>query len=499
MTRKALFVMIVVLSTALMGCAGWFSNVEGAPDEEIEIGNEAQDSHENAGESIEMEEGEVAVDEMPPPAIATGASAPESESVEEAIEAPRDMGGGGGGGEDEAGGLGGGPVEEPITRGDDADVPERGAESLSEEPSESEVDETWQGGSSLQAGATDDNENFEAYLQYRHDYLDFVGESTVHDVNISERHVIRVNTPNGQPVLGARVSVYTGQTLVAEMRTPATGIVYFFPLADAESADEGSFVVTVDKDAEEANFTLERGDPRGDEWIIELDVLSAQPPVNLDVLFLFDTTQSMADEFQDLQQDITSISSRVDALPARPDARFGLVAYRDRGDEYVTQVYDFTPDVVAFQEDLMDERAVGGNDLPESLNEALHDAIWEPEWRVENTVSLIILVADAPPHLDYADDDDYAVEMVEAARRGIKIHAIAAPGLDDTGRYGEYVFRQMAQYTGGYYIAIEEGGSAEEGAPHTVPEGSYTVEDLDDLVVRLIEEELANLTQSEQQ
>jgi hypothetical protein len=239
----------------------------------------------------------------------------------------------------------------------------------------------------LQAGETDDNETFDAYLQYRRDYPSFSGAGPVNDVDVSERHVIHVTTPDGMPVLGARVRVYAEQTLVAEMRTPATGIVYFFPLAESASALESVFNVTVDKDGVEASFTLERGDPRGDEWTVELDVPPTQPPVNLDVLFLLDATGSMSDEIEQLQGNILSISDQVAALPSQPNVRFGLVTYRDQGDEYVTRVYDFTPDVQEFQENLMEVEASGGDDYAESLNEGLHDAIWEPEWRVENTVA----------------------------------------------------------------------------------------------------------------
>ena len=37
----------------------------------------------------------------------------------------------------------------------------------------------------------------------------------------------------------------------------------------------------------------------------------------------------------------------------------------------------------------------------------LHDALHNVEWRGEDTVKLIFLIADAPPHLDYAQDYDY--------------------------------------------------------------------------------------------
>ena len=61
------------------------------------------------------------------------------------------------------------------------------------------------------------------------------------------------------------------------------------------------------------------------------------------------------------------------------------------------------------------------------------------------------LVADALPHLDYAQDEDYAAEMVRARRKGIKIFAVASSGMD---QQGEYVFRQLAQQTMGRFLFI---------------------------------------------
>jgi hypothetical protein len=479
MARKMLFVMMVVLSVALVGCAafGPVGTAEEPLEEQVIEGQVGEVAAENAGVEEEAFEAEPMVEEVAP---SSGA-----DTAEGVVEAPRDMGGGGEGAE--AGGLGGGPDETVVDRGSSAemtgDVPDWESQQLP----------------ALQAGETDDNEDFEDYLDYRRYYPDLSGAGPVNDVDVSERHVIHVTTPNGTPVLGARVRVYAGQSLVAEMRTPATGIVYFFPFADGTSALEGAFNVTVEKDGVETDFTLERGNPLGDEWSVELDVPPTQPPINLDVLFLLDATGSMSDEIEQLQDNILSISDQVDALPSQPNVRFGLVAYRDRGDQYITRVYDFTPDVREFQDALMQVRASGGDDYPESLNEGLHDAIWEPEWRIENTVSLIFLVADAPPHLDYANDYNYAEEMVEAARRGIKIHPIASSGLDVQG---EYIYRQIAQYTGGHFIflAYEETpqASGEPGTDHHIEEGSYSVEDLDNLVVRLIEEELANLSLGQQ-
>jgi hypothetical protein len=343
----------------------------------------------------------------------------------------------------------------------------------------------------LQAGEIDDNAEWDDYLLYRREFLTD-GFYPVHDVDVTGRHIINVRTTDDFPVLSARVRIYSGQALVSDTRTYATGQTLFFPNANPRFADEESFEVTVEKGDAIAEFTLNVNEIN--EWHVVLgQIAPTQERVNLDVLFLIDATGSMADEIEQLQSNILSISAQIDALPSRPNTRYGMVTYRDRGDEYVTRVYDFTPDVGEFQNDLNRVRASGGGDTPESLNEALYDAVHRPEWRVDNTVSLVFLVADAAPHLDYGNDADYAEEMAEAARLGIKIHPIASSGLDPQG---EFIFRQIGQYTMGHFIFLTyEGEQGGFDRPDLEAGGQdYSVGALDELVLRLIEDELDALS-----
>ena len=59
------------------------------------------------------------------------------------------------------------------------------------------------------------------------------------------------------------------------------------------------------------------------------------------MLFLVDATGSMADEINQIQSTIFDVAAQIDALPERPDVRYGLVTYRDRGDSFVTRTYEF--------------------------------------------------------------------------------------------------------------------------------------------------------------
>ena len=337
----------------------------------------------------------------------------------------------------------------------------------------------------LRAGSVDDNAEWDDYLLYRLRCAEW--NILVHQIEISERHIIQITNEQGQPVLGAKVTISDDSGLeLGSMYTHADGKILFFPLASS-SPDAQRYHVLVEKGSDEADFILERDDR---EHSIVLDAISANNPIRLDVHFLIDATGSMSDEIQQLKANMITISERIHALPSNPDVRFGMTIYRDRGDLFVSRSFEFTPDIDRFTEELRNIAAEGGGDYPESLNEGLHNAIHLPEWRVEETVSLIFLVADAPPHLDYANDYDYAEDVFEAVERGIKIFPLASSGLDDQG---EYIFRQIAQVSSGKFLFLTygAGGAPGDETPHHVDD--YSVLSLDELVVRLVEEELAHL------
>ncbi|UCF62229.1 MAG: VWA domain-containing protein [Anaerolineaceae bacterium] len=352
----------------------------------------------------------------------------------------------------------------------------------SEEPRDGDVSQR----PNLRAGSVDDNAEWDDYLLYRLRFAEW--NIRVHDIDVSERHIIQITNGQGQPVLGTKVTISddAGREL-GSMYTHADGKVLFFPLASS-SPDAQLYQILAEKGSASADFTLNRNER---DHTLVLDTPSAKVPVRLDVHFLIDATGSMSDEIEQLKANMITISERIHALPSSPDVRFGMTIYRDRGDLFVSRTFEFTPDIERFTEELRNIAAEGGGDYAESLNEGLHNAIHLPEWRVDDTVSLIFLVADAPPHLDYANDYDYAEDVFEAVERGIKIFPLASSGLDDQG---EYIFRQLAQISAGKFLFLTygAGGAPGDETPHHVDD--YSVLSLDELVVRLVEEELAQLS-----
>lgn len=353
----------------------------------------------------------------------------------------------------------------------------------------------------LRAGEIDDNAEWDDYQDYRNDFLDDYGTFGVRDVDTRGRQVIRVVDSEGNPVLNACVQIFNGDSHINSTLTYATGMTMFFPNLNDSTRYIDNFRVVVSKGEAVTEATLDR-EVIGGVTIIELPINQQYERVQLDVMFLLDATGSMGDEIAQLQGNILTISEQIDVLPDNVDVRYGLVTYLDRGDVYVTRVHEFTNSVAEFQDNLIAVVAQGGGDYPESMNEGLDMALNAVEWRDGDTVKVAFLVADAPPHVDYQDDADYSLLMQDALSRGIKIHGIASGGLQPEG---EFVMRQITQFTMGHFLFLtyEEGvvGTVGDERPDLevgTPEdeqgvGDYSVSQLDELVLRLITDEIASL------
>ena len=145
----------------------------------------------------------------------------------------------------------------------------------------------------------------------------------------------------------------------------------------------------------------------------------------IEVVFVLDTTSSMSGLIQAAKEKIWSIATTMASARQNPDIRMGLVAFRDRGDAYITRSYDLSNDLDSMYASLMDFRAQGGGDGPESVNQALHDAVHDMSWSADsNTYKVVFLVGDAPPHMDYHNDVKYPVTLEVARRKGIVVNAI---------------------------------------------------------------------------
>ena len=147
--------------------------------------------------------------------------------------------------------------------------------------------------------------------------------------------------------------------------------------------------------------------------------LTHQRP-KIEVVFVLDTTSSMSGLIDTAKEKIWSIANTMASAQTAPDIHMGLVAFRDRGDAYVTRVTDLSQDLDSMYATLIDFRAEGGGDGPESVNKALYDAIESISWSEDpNSYKVVFLVGDAPGHMDYQNEMQYPQIVALAQQKGI--------------------------------------------------------------------------------
>lgn len=336
------------------------------------------------------------------------------------------------------------------------------------------------------AGMVNDNANFAEYLAFRS------RTQVPHRArDISERYLLEVKDAQGRGIPDAEVAVRAASGHAMWARTDTAGQVWLHPNA-FDPARSQAYEVVARKGGHQSVATLVRGQKSAVEVRLDSRVTAAAR-AKLDLVFLIDATGSMADEIDKLKSTLQSIATDVARLPSQPDLCFGLVAYRDKTDAFLLRSHDFTNDLNAFQGVLNALHAAGGGDYPEAMNEALNATVHSLRWRGDGTTRMVVLLADAPPHLDYGGPQ-YDDDMLAALGKGIKIFSVGASGLD---KQGEYIQRQIAQYTGGRFVFLTyaqahnpASGPGRETA-HDV--NNYSVDTLDRLIVRLVTEELGKL------
>ncbi|MGJ7546685.1 vWA domain-containing protein [Variovorax sp. LT1R16] len=335
------------------------------------------------------------------------------------------------------------------------------------------------------AGMVDDNADFGEYLRFRD------RTSVVHRArDVQQRYLLQVRTARGAVVPDAEVAVRAPGGAAMWARTDAGGRAWLHPDAFDPNASQ-VYEVAVRKNGRQAGGFLQRGQKSAVDIVLSDDAAPAR--ARLDLVFLIDATGSMADEIGRLKSTLRTIAAEVAQLPSRPDTCFGLVAYRDKGDAFLLRSHDFTNNLDAFQGVLNALQANGGGDYPEAMNEALHETVHKLSWRGSGATRMVVLLADAPPHLDYGGPQ-YDDDMMVALGKGIKVFSVGASGLD---KQGEYIQRQIAQYTGGRFVFLTykdaERPASGPGRETVHDVGNYSVQTLDRLIVRLVTEELDKL------
>lgn len=327
----------------------------------------------------------------------------------------------------------------------------------------------------LTGGEWNDNDNFGFWTDLVSQRSEWSQMAERWNFHTTDR--IAVNVKNGsEPAANISLKLMSGTTVLWEAVTDNNGNAYLFTTLDADNQYMPTRIV-----AERGGKGLTEIEYDGSKEV-ELNVQAEKYGGDiLDLMFVVDTTGSMDDELAYLQVELQDIIKRVSDEKQIP-VRLSLNFYRDTSDEYVVKPYDFTPDTDEAIQFLSQQYASGGGDYEEAVETALEQAINGSTWQEGNT-KLMFLILDAPPHYNDNNVEHLRNLMEQAAKNGIRIIPVASSGVDVET---EFLCRSFALATGGTYTFLTDHSGV--GNSHLEPTvGSYEVEKLNDMIVRIIE------------
>lgn len=329
----------------------------------------------------------------------------------------------------------------------------------------------------LTGGEWNDNAHWADWKELYSSHNEWNGYKSLWGVKDSYRLTVTV-TANGAPLEGASVSCGNCTSAVTDNK----GKAYLF----SEKMPESEVKVTFQNQTK--NMLA--------DWVTGVSDLSLscdlgevgkdQEQKSLDFMIMCDTTGSMGDELEYLKVELESIVRKIKSDNANIPVHTSVNFYRDEGDEYVVRQFPFTDDIEQAAKAIQEQRADGGGDTPEAVHTALDSAINNHAWS-ENSVKIMFLVLDAPPHDDAQIVDSVNKYVRQAAEKGIRIVPIASSGIDKST---EYLLRTIAFTTGGTYTFLTDDSGV--GGSHLKPTvGAYNVEKLSDMMIRIVNSYLA--------
>lgn len=345
--------------------------------------------------------------------------------------------------------------------------------------------------SGLKAGFSDDNKQFSYFVNFLDKYSNQVEH---YPLKINERILIKVIDADGKSVPNADIEVKSGSKSLTRGKTFADGTFYLFP-QEFEKIDR--YQLEVKSGSDRKSLLIMRNGRREVSVTLENQRKIANQ-IPLDICFIMDTTGSMGEEIERLRSTIQIIYTNLSLVEPKPLVRFSMIMYKDLGDdEYRVKTVPFTKDLDAFQRVLNTLDASGGGDTPEDLQAALEAAIQKLSWNSDG-VRMCFVVTDAPAHLDYGQSFNYTEAAKEAKAKAIRIHTIGTGGLP---LEGEYILRQISQYTSSKYIFLtygeegeSSGGTVGSVSHHTG--SNFATDKLEVIIMRFAKEDLSYLTKT---
>ena len=312
---------------------------------------------------------------------------------------------------------------------------------------------------------------------------DFTEYSEYWGLFTNNRVAVRVTDKDGKPVKDMSVQVVpAGQSkALFEGRTDNKGEVnLWIGLTQKQEADGANLGLLVGNNGEQAVKVTHWGEEVvWNEIIVERREARGE---SIDIAFIVDATGSMTDEIDFLKADLTNIITTVQSKYTDASIRTSALFYRDEGDDYLTRVSDFTSTLSETVSFIKDQRADGGGDYPEAVHTALEVGLQKLSWKEDGCIRLAFMLLDAPPHKQADVIASLQKSIPLYAKQGIRIIPVAASGVD---KPTEFFLRFTALATDATYVFLtNHSGIGNDHIAATV--GDYKVEQLNELIVRLI-------------
>lgn len=302
------------------------------------------------------------------------------------------------------------------------------------------------------------------------------------NANTLHRISVLLKGGDGKPAMDIKLELLKGGKVVFTARTDNKGSAELFAAIGDVKSEQISLSDYQLRIADGAQTVSNL--KRFDDGVNEIKVPLASEFNIVEIAFIVDATGSMGDELRYLQTELRDVIARASAENKSLQFRTASVFYRDEGDAYVTRHSDFSADIETTQKFISSQRADGGGDFPEAVEDALEVATSSLAWSEAARTRIAFLILDAPPHEDAKTQERFHAATLAAAAKGIKIIPITASGIDKST---EFLMRYLAITTNGTYTFVTDHSGI--GESHLEPSiGKYKVEFLNNLMVRLIKQ-----------
>jgi TonB family protein len=297
------------------------------------------------------------------------------------------------------------------------------------------------------------------------------------DLDLGGRISVELRDEGGAPVPFAAWKIGVAGRSLAQGRAGADGRFSIFP-RDLGIVERASLRLEIA--ARGAARVLDLDSRGGETRVVNIGRprgLSA--PIDCDLVFVLDTTVSMAGRLAAVKRAIGAAELAAAGLGPGFRPRLGLVLFRDVGDDYLTRVTPLDAGPLAFEAALAQAEARGGGDIPEALGAGLAAAIGSTGFSDEG-LRLVFLLTDAAPKAAAARAGSPGLPEAAraAAAAGARVYAI---GLEGLPAEGERALRELAAYTGGAFIGSPAAVAGSLGAT-----ASYARGDLSDFLARIL-------------